>query len=159
MSNSSKSVDIKAILLGAAVIFWMGVIFCLSSQPAVSSAEASGTLAEWLLGLSYKICRGNPPDLITGVILKGDHFVRKTGHFIEFFILGLLVVSFFKRMNIKRHIALSITICLLYAVSDEVHQSFVPGRGPLLSDVLLDSASAGIGIFLRVLLKGKPQLQ
>ncbi len=41
---------------------------------------------------------------------------------------------------------LSLMICILYAISDEVHQSFVPGRGPGVMDVLIDSAGAMVGI-------------
>jgi len=44
------------------------------------------------------------------------------------------------------HLAISIIICLLYAISDEIHQMFVPGRGPLVSDVFLDLTAAVIGM-------------
>jgi VanZ family protein len=36
----------------------------------------------------------------------------------------------------------------LYASSDEFHQSFVPGRGPAFSDVLIDTAGGLTGIIL-----------
>jgi VanZ family protein len=36
--------------------------------------------------------------------------------------------------------------CVLYAVSDEVHQLFVPGRGAQVTDVLIDNAGAFVGI-------------
>ncbi len=35
---------------------------------------------------------------------------------------------------------------ILYAVSDEVHQLFVPGRGGQLTDVIIDTAGAGAGL-------------
>lgn len=37
-------------------------------------------------------------------------------------------------------------ICILYAISDEVHQLFVPGRGGQVRDVIIDSAGAIAGI-------------
>ena len=39
-------------------------------------------------------------------------------------------------------------VCILYAVFDELHQIFVPGRGVELRDVLTDSAGAVTGVFL-----------
>ena len=36
-------------------------------------------------------------------------------------------------------------MALLYAVSDEFHQGFTPGRTPAVSDVLLDGAGAAAG--------------
>lgn len=41
-----------------------------------------------------------------------------------------------------------IFICLLYAVTDEFHQSFVPGRTSLASDIIVDFAGASIGLGL-----------
>jgi len=42
---------------------------------------------------------------------------------------------------------------VLYACTDEIHQLFVPGRGAQMSDVLLDSAGAGLGIVLFVTIR------
>jgi len=44
--------------------------------------------------------------------------------------------------------AVSLLICALYAVSDEVHQAFVPTRNASLWDVLLDCCGAGGGLLL-----------
>jgi VanZ family protein len=40
---------------------------------------------------------------------------------------------------------LSLAICIIYAVSDELHQLFVPGRGCQLKDVIIDTAGAVSG--------------
>lgn len=42
---------------------------------------------------------------------------------------------------------LSVLISFLYAVSDEYHQSFVPGRGPAFRDVLIDTIGASFALF------------
>lgn len=39
-------------------------------------------------------------------------------------------------------------ICLFYAVTDEFHQSFIPGRTSLVSDILVDFMGAMIGLGL-----------
>lgn len=79
-----------------------------------------------------------------------DNVVRELAHFTEYFILGLtccLALSGFPiRMRI-RNIGLSI-FCVLYAVSDEIHQYFVPGRCPQLQDILVDSMGAITAIFI-----------
>ena len=42
-------------------------------------------------------------------------------------------------------------LCVLYAALDELHQKFVAGRGPALTDVFIDSLGALTGIVLSVL--------
>lgn len=44
--------------------------------------------------------------------------------------------------------ALSLLVCAVYAVSDEVHQAFVPSRFASPWDVLLDCGGAGAGLVL-----------
>lgn len=41
-----------------------------------------------------------------------------------------------------------VLLCVLYAVTDEVHQAFIPGRGPRVSDVLIDTAGSITGILI-----------
>jgi VanZ family protein len=43
-------------------------------------------------------------------------------------------------------IATSFVICVLYAITDELHQSIVPGRGPSRFDIMIDSLGAFTGI-------------
>ncbi len=42
----------------------------------------------------------------------------------------------------------SLIFCILYAITDEIHQLFVPGRGTEVTDVLIDGIGALIGIGL-----------
>lgn len=56
----------------------------------------------------------------------------------------------YKMENIKKF-ATSIIIGIIYATSDEIHQAFVPGRGPLLTDVLIDTMGVILGILLVML--------
>ena len=44
--------------------------------------------------------------------------------------------------------ALSWKFTVLYAASDEWHQSFVPGRHPQLTDVLIDACGAATGLLI-----------
>jgi VanZ family protein len=46
------------------------------------------------------------------------------------------------------HFTVYAVLAVLYAASDEWHQSFVPGRHPPPSDVLIDTAGATAGLLL-----------
>jgi VanZ family protein len=78
--------------------------------------------------------------------------VRKTAHFTEYAILGILVwrlVHFdavFAAFSLRRQGWFALLLCLLYASSDEFHQKFVPMREPAIHDVLIDTSGAGLGI-------------
>ena len=77
-------------------------------------------------------------------------FVRKTGHFGEYGILGVLISTFLltfeKIRNKKRYIVILITtiIGMVYASSDEVHQNFVEGRSPKVMDVCIDTTGCSL---------------
>jgi VanZ family protein len=78
--------------------------------------------------------------------------MRKSAHFIAYLVLGFLVSHAMKNeastaSSWKRRGA-SLLLCVAYAISDELHQIFVPGRGPLLKDVLIDGSGAALGIIL-----------
>ena len=69
-------------------------------------------------------------------------------HIIIFFIFSFfLSISLTKGKN-KKFILLAIGISILYGLSDEFHQSFVPGRVSSLSDVFLDS----VGILFAIVI-------
>lgn len=77
-----------------------------------------------------------------------NHMLRKGAHFFAYLVLGILMINGLSSSDIYgfKGIGLAILICILYAISDEVHQLFDPGRGGQVSDVILDSAGAIIGI-------------
>ena len=54
----------------------------------------------------------------------------------------------FGKQYSKARALLTLAICFLYAVSDEVHQVFVPGRAGRISDVMIDTSGAVLGILL-----------
>jgi len=71
----------------------------------------------------------------------------KVGHFIGYFCFGLSV-AFALPQQSRLVPVLSILICSIYALSDEFHQSFTPGRSPSVMDVIFDTVYAVIGIVL-----------
>jgi VanZ family protein len=95
------------------VILWAGLIFYLSAQPSLKSDYP------W------------PYDFI----------LRKGAHIVEFAILFMLLLRAFGKYNFFTKKALFWAFCLviLYAFSDEFHQSFVAQRVASLADVAIDS--------------------
>jgi VanZ family protein len=79
--------------------------------------------------------------------------VRKTTHVIVFGILAILLYKSFSAYRFP-HI-LSWILTVLYAVSDEWHQSFMPGRVAAYKDVLFDSLGAFIALSLTYLISKK----
>ena len=52
------------------------------------------------------------------------------------------------KLKQSKRIWISLIVGVLYASSDEIHQAFVPGRGPMLTDVLIDTSGVVTGIIL-----------
>ena len=79
-----------------------------------------------------------------------NHIVRKNAHFFAYLMLGILVIYALRKSGVYgyRSVVIALGVCVLYAVSDEVHQLFVPGRGGQVQDVIIDSAGVSVGIGL-----------
>jgi uncharacterized protein YfiM (DUF2279 family) len=81
------------------------------------------------------------PDLGTG--LGGwDLVLRKLAHAGEYAVLGALLQRALARPG------LAFALGVAYAASDEIHQSFVPGRQGSPLDVALDAAGVAVGVAL-----------
>ncbi|MCM8796361.1 MAG: VanZ family protein [Candidatus Omnitrophica bacterium] len=105
------------------VIMWMAVIFCFSSVPGK-----------------------NTPSIFP--------FQDIVFHFFIYAFLGLSFVcalkNSFPRISLPIGITLTVLFGFLYGISDEWHQSFVPGRTVSVFDVLVDtlgSLAAGSGFY------------
>ena len=138
-----------------AAFLWMAVIFGLSARNDTASTGDSffvGRIAAELLVPGFRdMPAGEQQAILEGI----DHPVRKTAHFLEYTVLGVLLAGGFLRPEcgreaVRRQMFLSFLSGAVYAVSDELHQFFVPGRACMWQDVLLDSA----GVFAGTLLCG-----
>ena len=121
------------------VILWCSLIFVFSHQPKEESEEYS-KLAVWILKLLGI-------DLNAWTMGNATMIVRKGAHITEYFILASLVLRYLR----NRYSPLSpqifsfgLIFSVLYAATDEFHQTFIPGRVGCLEDVMIDS----IGIIL-----------
>ena len=150
MKYITDKLNKKTVLLFLCTLSWMGLIFYFSAQPADSSKEASGKVLESIMVAVKWIFGQDVPCFSAGIFLETDHYVRKAGHAFEYLVLGALVVMLVKTLGIRRVFLISLLVCASYAVSDELHQMFVPGRGPMASDVALDTSASAAAILLNV---------
>lgn len=139
---------IKFVLL----ILWMALIFFFSSQVSNDSTATTNIVIDMLYKI-YRVFVIPPKDIVTftEMVFKP---VRKLAHFAEFAILGLLIYINVKDFKTNKTILLSAILSFLYAVSDEIHQIFVPGRACTFVDMLIDLSGAIVGIlFIHLILK------
>lgn len=148
-----KTRVISLIFLFAALA-WMVMIFCFSAQTADDSSDLSS-------GLLVGILRGIVPHWEARsateqleILDKFHTIFRKFAHFTEYGILGILWTmstrsGYWEKKSCKAwRIVLPFCICLLNAVSDEIHQLFVEGRSGEFRDVCIDFSGACTGILL-----------
>ena len=124
--NSSKK--------AGAIIFWiltaavMGIIFWFSSENGDDSKEVSENLL--MLIIEYL---GN---------IVSHNVLRKIAHFTEYAVLGFCMSGAVYFTFNKNKFYIPLIPCVLYAISDEIHQYFVDSCGSL----------TGILIFLLIAL-------
>jgi VanZ family protein len=73
-----------------------------------------------------------------------------TGHFTVYFVLAVLlwwVLGLFSLSSSGRYLTAWV-LAVLYGISDEWHQSFIPGRYPDVLDVITDGIGAACGLLL-----------
>lgn len=137
---------IVKIISWIAVILWMLLIYTSSAQIADDSNELSKGITQSIIEIVESIIPGN--------VISMDslnYLIRKSAHFFTYLILALLVLNAVRKSGVfgVKSFTISLAICALYAISDETHQLFVPGRGGQATDVLIDTFGAmfGIGIY------------
>jgi VanZ family protein len=80
------------------------------------------------------------PTLTTGLGLW-DEILRKLAHATEYAILAALLLRAVRELP-------AWALSVLYAISDELHQHFVPGRAGRPLDVAIDATGALVGVLV-----------
>lgn len=131
------------------LISWMILIFSLSAETATESSQTSGGTISLILEIIYPKFSELSIENRQELIAPFQFIVRKSAHFLIYVVLGFLsflAVAPYEKMLLKYKHLSSGLICLLYAVSDEIHQLFVVGRSCELRDMFIDFSGAVLGI-------------
>lgn len=132
-----KRKNIVGIIL---LLFWMGLIFFMSNQPGDVSQGQSDFVINFFtsIGIELNEYFGNIASLV----------IRKGAHFTEYMILFFLFRNVLKEYTNTNLNIYSILFVFLYAISDEVHQYFIPGREMRVLDVCIDTSGALLGALI-----------
>lgn len=141
--NTNSKLHIHAIVTIIIMIF----IFVQSALPSDLSQQESGVFVAFVIK-SLQI----DPEMLSFV-------VRKCAHFAEFTLLGwsvaLTVADYLESLRAAgrdvpggAQLWLPWLIGTAYAVTDEFHQYFVPGRSCEVRDMLIDSCGVLVGVLI-----------
>jgi VanZ family protein len=137
----------KKMIAPILLIAWMGLIFYMSSQQGGESSGLSNKIVSKLFSLFPFL--GDPHDEEAEIFLTFSLIVRKTAHFTEYLILAVLAFFFISSYYVSMGAYLfSWAFATIYAITDEIHQHFIPGRVAAPLDVCVDSAGALFGVYL-----------
>jgi len=132
-----------------AVILWMIIIFVFSAQESTETNHLSMSVSQMMIG--NKAIGSTEISDSSETLEWFNTIIRECAHFFLYFVLGILAVNAVRRTGMRsiKGFYLSASICFAYAISDEVHQIYVPGRYSSIKDILIDILGAimGIGIY------------
>lgn len=125
---------------------WMALIFFASSGAgsAQNTSRIIGPLLRWIFGA-----------VTDERVWAIQFYIRKTGHAVGYAILAILCwraltppPRWMRTAWQSRRAWLAWGIASVYAVTDELHQSFIPSRQGSVMDVVLDSFGAALGLVM-----------
>lgn len=148
-----KNILLKVVsILG--LVACMVAIFVFSCENAETSDATSGRLikkiCELLVDGFENLSEEQKHEMIGGY----QAVIRTMAHFCIFVALGFFATLSLLSFGVKtiKNFAISFPFSVLYAVSDEIHQYFVPGRAFQFSDILVDSLGSLMGICFVIVL-------
>ena len=133
--------NILRIFLIILILIWMIVVFGFSNTGGNESTGMSMKVARFLFKNESYIKLAEP-------------IIRKLAHLSEYALGGMLVYGLFLTFNLNSKIQFccSWLFVVLFAITDEIHQLFIPGRSGKISDVFIDSLGSLIGICVLLLI-------
>jgi VanZ family protein len=127
-------------------LLWMVFIF-IGSTDLMSAEHTSRFIGPFL--------RWFAPDISDATVASIQLIVRKCAHLAEYAILSALLLRAL-RQHLLAARSVAFVLAALYAVVDEIHQSFVPSRTGSLWDVVSDTIGAILGLVIYVRMTRRP---
>ena len=150
-----KKITCYRVIMWTLVLITMTAIFLFSSQPSQESSQLSDKVYEVVENIiSITTPSDTPPDITESQRDVIINFIRKSAHALIYTLLGFLLMGSFSlyEMKLSLRATCSSLIGVVYALSDEWHQTFVSGRSGEFRDVAIDFCGVISGIALMILL-------
>ena len=152
--EKSLYVNILRIILIMLLLCTFFIIFGFSSQNGEQSGGISRKISETILKVSsnYNKLEEEEKEI---VLYRTESIIRKIAHFSIYTVVGFLLMGLLStyKLRDKWRMIITIVIGILYAISDEFHQSFSPGRSPKVTDVYIDTLGIILGVLLVILIR------
>lgn len=154
-----KSIKFKKNLIFKRVLFLIllaiafYVIYNFSAQNGETSGSLSLKVTEFIVKVISKV--KNMDEVVKLHYIEKLHpIIRKLAHFSVYTVVGFSIMGFMCTFDIKNiiKVIISFSVGVTYAVSDEIHQYFIPGRSARVFDVCIDSLGVLTGIFILITL-------
>lgn len=126
----------KRLIFLSLIIIWLIVIFLFSSNNGSESNYKSKSLINKGIIIYEKITNKDVNNKL--IIKKLNYPIRKFAHFIIFLVLGIFIYLYINTYKINNKLILSIFLCLIFAIFDEIHQIHVISRTPQILDIFID---------------------
>lgn len=124
------------------VLVWMTLIFVASADQ-----ESGPRGMRLLVPLIRWVAPDLPDEALNAVVL----IIRKVVHLVTFGVLAGLIWRALGpgqgANGTRRRLWLALVLTAAYAVTDEIHQQFVPTRVGSLWDVVIDTLGAAVALF------------
>ena len=135
----------KATIFRIITMFFLVLTFISIFNFSNQDGQTSG-------GLSRKVARKivDVFPYTKKIVEKSQPIIRKGAHLSIYTLVGIFIMSYIStyKIHLKYKFLISILVGLVYASSDEIHQSFIPGRTASIIDVGIDTAGVFLGIIL-----------
>ena len=148
---SDRNNKIKQIIFAILTISIFVIIFNFSNQDAEESEGLSSNIAKSVVDFLQKIHQFDSVNKEM-LLIKTDVVVRKLAHFSLYTVVGIMLMSFLSTIDTSKSTRVTITVIIgiIYAMSDEIHQIFTPGRTAHFTDVMIDTGVVLFGILVFV---------
>lgn len=130
------------------LVIWAVVIFMFSSETATQSSNTSGSVIRAVVKAIRQDFESLSISEQNNIISQLQSAFRTVAHGIVYFILGVFSTNVAIAFKIKswQKWVYPTAFCFVYALSDETHQAFVPGRAFQTGDILVDTVGSFIGV-------------
>lgn len=148
-----KNLIFKRIIFLIMLVVAFYAIFNFSSQNAEISGSLSEQVTEFIVNILSKLKTMDVSSKLY-YVERLHPIIRKLAHFGVYTVVGFSIMGFMCTFNIRNifKVLISFGVGATYAITDEIHQYFIPGRCASIRDICIDSVGVLTGIFILIIL-------